>query len=80
MILVENMHCSSIGARKKHSICHTMFLVNRVLNDALYTKWDDIDFQIYDKLKQESEVMANSSHKIRRSKKMLRSSAYVQLG
>ena len=45
MIIVKNMQCSSIGARKKYGICHNVFLVNGILNDDLYIKWDDVDFQ-----------------------------------
>ena len=76
VIIVENMHCSSIGARK-NSNRHNVFLVNGVLNDALYIKWDDIDFQIYDEskcfdkmcyeeppmmyIKHESQVITNSN-------------------
>ena len=68
---------SSIVARKKHSICHNVFLVNGILNDALYIKWDDVDFQIYEKskcfdkmcyeeppmmyIKHESQVITNSN-------------------
>ena len=47
-IIDENMSCSNIGARKNRNIRDHLFVVNGVLNDALYNKREDIDIQIYD--------------------------------
>ena len=42
------MSCSNIGARKNRNIRDHLFVVNAVLNDAIQTKKEDIDIQIYD--------------------------------
>ena len=47
-IINNNIGCSNIGARKNRNICDHLFVVNAVLNDAIQTKKEDIDIQIYD--------------------------------
>jgi hypothetical protein len=47
-IIDKNMSCSNIGARKNRNIRDHLFVVNAVLNDAIQTKKEDIDIQIYD--------------------------------